>query len=71
MAAPRYPGTRTGSGRRGLSVVECIFAVSVIVGLMFVTVRVMNIGEPPSGAETVVVKSDAPLVPDDPGTKTP
>ena len=75
MAAARYP-TRH-NGRRGLGVMETSLALSVIIGLLFVAVRVMNMGMPAnwtqtSDAQTVVVKTEAvPLAPGDPGTRTP
>lgn len=77
MAAPRYPSRRFRTGWRGPSIVECVLALSVIAGLMFVTVRIMNGGLPASLTRTtetgtVVVKTDAsPLASGTPDTKTP
>jgi hypothetical protein len=57
MAATLFPGKRLHSGRRGLSIIECLLALSVIVGFLFVTVRVMTLEVPvPS---TQVVATDA------------
>jgi hypothetical protein len=45
MVASRYPIRRTQSGRHGLHILEGVFALSVIAGLAFVTVRIMNMPE--------------------------
>ena len=67
MAAPPYPGNRLRTGRRGVSLIECVLALSVIFGFMFVTVRVMSFGLPTSsshaaGTDTVAAKTDTPLL---------
>jgi len=56
MAATLYPGNRLRSGRRGLSIIECALALSVIVGFVFVTVRVMSLGLPASLTQTVAAQ---------------
>ncbi len=87
MAAPLFPGNRSRTGRRGVSVIECALAVSVILGLMFVTVRVMNIGSPAplvqaattdkapletAETDTTVAKAQTPLLASETSdTKTP
>ena len=77
MAAARYPVRRNSNGRFGLGVVETTLALSVIVGLLFVTVRVMTMGMPENWAQTheastTVVKTEAlPLATNDTVTKTP
>jgi hypothetical protein len=77
MAAPRYPGNSIRTGRRGLPIVECVLALSVIVGLVFVTVRVMNGGlQAPltqtAATETAVANTETPPPAQDPSdTKTP
>lgn len=67
MAAPLYPGNRLRAGRRGVSIIECVLALSVIVGFMFVTVRVFSFGLPTSSNQaavndTVAAKTDTPLL---------
>jgi hypothetical protein len=77
MAAPRYPIRHFRTGRSGISVEEGLLALSVIIGLMFVSVRIMNMGEPASmpqadGTATVVVTTETPpLAADASDTKTP
>jgi hypothetical protein len=71
MVAPRYPGTSIRTARKHLFVMEGVLALSVIAGLGFVTVRVMNMG-PTASMTQVVVKTDAlPLSPNASDTKTP
>lgn len=67
MATTRYAGNRFRTGRGGLHLIECILALSVIVGFAFVTIRIMNMGLPDSSAQvavqgTDIVKTDAPPV---------
>lgn len=77
MAAQWYPNRRMRTGRRGFPVEECLLALSVIIGLVFVSVRIMNMPVPVAVAQTdatasVVVKTETPpLAADAAGTKTP
>jgi hypothetical protein len=77
MGAPRYPIRHFRTSRRGISREECLLALSVIVGLMFVSVRIMNMREPapmPQTGETatVAVTTEAPpLAAEAFDTKTP
>jgi hypothetical protein len=67
---PRRNSNRTY--RRGPSFVDCALALSVISGLVFVTVRMMSMPTPPAMAETAVVKTEpSPLAPDAADIKTP
>ncbi len=75
MVAARYPIRRTGSGRQGLHILEGVFALSVIAGLAFVTVRVMNMPESSTQAAASISDLDktgasSPAL-DIPVTKTP
>ncbi len=77
MAAARYPVRRNHHGRLGLGVMETSLALSVIVGLLFVAVRVMSLGVPANlnqahETTTTVVKTEAlQIAPDSSETKTP
>lgn len=73
MAPSRY-SNRTH--RRAPSVIDCAFALSVIAGLVFVSVRIMNMGGPPVLTQTAetdpaMVKVAIPPAPDVADTKTP
>jgi hypothetical protein len=74
MATTRYPNRHLAAGGRRLSLVELVLAVSVIVGLGFVTLRVKTMAgwTQPAEATTVGAKSEVPPVAAD-GTspKTP
>jgi hypothetical protein len=66
----------SNSGWRGLNIVEIILALSVIAGLMFVTVRVQTAGLRGSSAQAsdtpVVVRSDVSAIdPEVSTTRTP
>jgi hypothetical protein len=67
MVASRYPIRRTRSGWHGLFILEGVFALSVIAGLMFVTVRVMNMPEP----RTQAVESTSDLYKTEPSSPAP
>ena len=77
MAARRYATRRSSSIRPGLGIVEISLAVSVIVGLLFVTARVMTMDAPHAVAkvhdtDTVVVKTETtPLAADGAQTRMP
>ena len=73
MAASRYPLRQLHTHRRRLTFIELSLALSVIVGLLFVSARIMTMGLPPSWTQTgtVVVKTEKPLATDTPDTKTP
>jgi len=72
MAAPRYPGTISHSGWRGLTIVEIALAMSVIAGLMFVTVRVQSMGSSEPKDATVMMRTDvSALDPEATTTRTP
>ena len=87
MAAPLYPGNRLRTGRRRVSIIECVLALSVIVGFMFVTVRVISFGLPTTwnqaaandtaaakttGIDTIAASTDTPvLASQTTDTKTP
>jgi hypothetical protein len=77
MAAQRYSSSGFRSDRHGLTIVQSVFALSVIAGLMFVTVRLMSMGRPayltqPIQTETAVVTTEAPPpVPETSETKAP
>jgi hypothetical protein len=77
MAAPLFPGRQRHTGRRGLSIIECLLALSVIVGFLFVTVRVMSFGLPTSwnqaaATDTAAAKTETPqLASETSDTKTP
>jgi hypothetical protein len=81
MVALRYSSNGIRSGLRGLSAVECALALSIIVGLMFVTYRIMNLGAPASLPSSVsqTLESDTTIAkneilqstPDASDTKTP
>ncbi|MSP02390.1 MAG: hypothetical protein EXR07_15260 [Acetobacteraceae bacterium] len=71
MAIPRFGGGRLRAGRRGLSLAEISLALSVILGFLFVSVRIMNMGMPESwthvaGNGNPVVKAD--IAPSEPNT---
>jgi hypothetical protein len=73
MAPSRY-SNRTY--RRSPSIVDCALALSVIVGLVFVSVRMMNMGGPPVLTQTAetgpaMAKVETPPAPDVVDTKTP
>jgi hypothetical protein len=59
MAATLFPGKRLQSGRRGLSIIECLLALSVIVGFLFVTVRVMTLEVPAPSTQVVATDTVA------------
>jgi len=77
MAAPRYSSSGIRSSQRGLSIVQCVFALSVITGLMFVTFRITSMGVPtamsqPAQTDAAQVTAEtAPPAPDGSDTKTP
>jgi hypothetical protein len=63
--------------RRGPSILDCALALSVMVGLTFVTVRMMGMGTPPvviqtAATDTAVVQAgSSPPAPDAAGVKNP
>ena len=69
MASPRYHDGRFRDGRFNLSFIQAAMALSVIVGLLFVTLRIMsmpevanqlpNVPEAAAQTDTVVVKTEA------------
>jgi hypothetical protein len=74
MATPRYGGRGYRQSRFGPSLIEASLALSVIVGFLFVTMRIMNMpdlvaqtaaAQPGvTQTDTVVVRTDPPA----PGT---
>jgi hypothetical protein len=72
MAVPRYPIGRFPSGRR-VSFVELALAVSVIVGLGFVSIRIKNADWTQAAASRAaeVQTVAASTTPDTPVEKTP
>ena len=77
MATLRYSAKHGRTGRRGLSIIECGLALSVIVGLGFVSLRIMSMGLPASWTKTAdtaalqLNSETTPPAPDTPDTKTP
>jgi hypothetical protein len=60
------------NGRRGLSVIELALAASVIVGLLFVTMRVMNMPGATARTDSVAVTAQEPTTAAEaPATRTP
>ena len=52
MFTSKSLGRRDVSGPRYLGIMECALALSVIAGLGFVTMRVMNMGVPATFGQT-------------------
>lgn len=74
MATPRYRTNSHNGGRRGLTAIELSLAVSVIVGLLFVSMRIMNLPDVPvqtSAAQAQTETVTTSLAPDTSETKTP
>jgi hypothetical protein len=77
MAAIRYHGRHDRSGRRGISITECALALSVIVGLSFVTLRILGAASQPLSIQsadrgTVMLETETtPPATGGPETKTP
>jgi hypothetical protein len=76
MATPRYSTRTRPMGRRHPSLIELALAVSVIIGLGFVSLRVKTMGfasdwTQATESSAVAVKTQAPLATDGAETKTP
>jgi hypothetical protein len=72
MASSRYRTNGVRNGRRGPSAIELSLALSVIVGLLFVSMRIMSLPEVPvqTGAADVRTMTTS-LAPEATDTKTP
>ena len=77
MAAPRYTGKRARDGWHGLFIIEGLLALSVIVGLTFVTMRIQSMGDATplnrtaqSDVTEPAAEAPAPM-PGEGGAKTP
>jgi hypothetical protein len=55
MAAPRYGTRGYRSGRRGPSFIELSLALSVIVGLLYVSMRIMSMPTIAAHTDTIAV----------------
>jgi hypothetical protein len=74
MATSRRGANGVRNGWRRLSAMELTLAVGVIVGLLFVSLRIKSMDWPPTPAHSgtmIVGNETVPLTPQAPGTKTP
>jgi len=72
MATSRYHNKSVPNGRRGLSAIELSLALSVIAGLLFVSMRIMSLPEVRVQAGAAEVQTiTTSLAPEATETKTP
>jgi hypothetical protein len=60
MATSRREIRRSGQGHRRLGFVELSLTLCVIVGLLFVSLRIMSMGLPDPGSHAMVIKAESP-----------